>query len=191
MSCCKPRESPLAQPPTLSPRPHPVPPSFLMKRILFRNLRAILLPPPHSQHLENFLPPQPPTPRTCPHMGSRRRAMLRPLRKLRNPLSLSKPPTSDDALPYVLIRGKRVEVPEAYPKGAEGRLVNDQRFLQELEQFLAKDICDACARNSNPRAKPKPSDTKTALIYKRVFADFLYLAPRHLWSHAKNVVGPR
>ena len=73
----------------------------------------------------------------------------------------------------MLIRGKRVEVPEVYPKGAEGRLVNDQQFIDEPEQFLAKDIRDACAWNSNPCAKPRASDTKTALIYKHVFADFL------------------
>ena len=85
----------------------------------------------------------------------------------------SNPPTSDDAYPYVLIRGKRVEVSEVYPKGTEGRLVNDQRFIQELQQFLSKDIRDACARNTNPHTKPKPSDMKTALIYKRVFAGFL------------------
>ena len=40
--------------------------------------------------------------------------------------SSSNPPTSDDAHPYVFIRGRLVEVPEAYPEGAEGRLVNDQ-----------------------------------------------------------------
>ena len=39
--------------------------------------------------------------------------------------SSSNPPTSDDARPYVFICGKLVEVPEAYPKGAEGRWVND------------------------------------------------------------------
>ena len=39
------------------------------------------------------------------------------------------PPTSDDARPYVFIRGKLFDVPEAYPKGAEGRLVNDKRFI--------------------------------------------------------------
>ena len=73
----------------------------------------------------------------------------------------------------MLIGGKHLEVPEAYPKGAEGRLVNDQQFIQELEQFLSKDICDACAWNNNPRAKPKPSDPKTALIYKCGFTNFL------------------
>ena len=85
--------------------------------------------------------------------------------------SSSNPPTSDDARPYVFIHGKRVEVPEAYPKGVEGRLVNDQRFFQELEELLAKDIRDACARNTDLRAKPKASNTKSDLIYKRVFAD--------------------
>ena len=77
------------------------------------------------------------------------------------------PPTSDDARPYVLIRGKRVEVPKACPKGAKGRLVNNQRFIEQL------DIRDTCAPNSNPRAKLRASNTKTALIYKRVFPDCL------------------
>ena len=81
--------------------------------------------------------------------------------------------TSDDARPYVFICGKLFEVPEAYPKGAEGRLVNDKRFIRELEELLAKDIRNACARNTNPRAKLKASDTKSDLIYKLVFADFL------------------
>ena len=68
---------------------------------------------------------------------------------------------------------KFFEVPEAYPKGAEGRLVNDKRFIRELEELLGKDIRNACTRNTNPRAKPKASDTKSDLIYKRVFGDFL------------------
>ena len=87
--------------------------------------------------------------------------------------SSSNPPTSDDACPYVFIPGKLFEVPEAYPKGAEVRLVNDKRFIRELEDLLVKDIRNACARNRNPRAKLKASDTKSDLIYKRVFADFL------------------
>ena len=48
--------------------------------------------------------------------------------------SSSNPPTSDDARPYVFIPGKLFEVPEAYPKGAEGRLVNDKQFIRELEE---------------------------------------------------------
>ena len=73
----------------------------------------------------------------------------------------------------MFIRAKRVEIPEAYPKGAEARLVNDQLIIRGLEECLAKDTRDTCAPNTNPRAKPKASDTKTALIYKRVFGDFL------------------
>ena len=64
-------------------------------------------------------------------------------------------------------------MPEAYPKGAEGRLVNDKRFIRELEELLVKEIRNACAPNTNPCAKPKASDTRSDLIYKRVFADFL------------------
>ena len=64
-------------------------------------------------------------------------------------------------------------MPKAYPKGAEGRLVNDKQFIRELEELLVKDIRNASARNTNPRAKPKASDTKSDLIYKRVFAVFL------------------
>ena len=73
----------------------------------------------------------------------------------------------------MFICGKLFEVPEAYPKGAEGRLVNDKRFIREVEELLAKDIRNACARNTNPRAKPKASDTKSDLICKCVFANFL------------------
>ena len=51
--------------------------------------------------------------------------------------------------------------------------MNDKRFIRELEELLVKDIRNACARNTNPRAKLKALDTKSDLIYKRVFADFL------------------
>ena len=73
----------------------------------------------------------------------------------------------------MFIRGKLFEVPEAYPKGAKGRLVKDERFIRELEELLTKDIHNACVWNTNPRAKPKISDTKSDLIYKRLFANFL------------------
>ena len=44
-------------------------------------------------------------------------------------LSTSSSNTSDDARRYVFIRGKLFGVPKAYPKGAEGHLVNDKRFI--------------------------------------------------------------
>ena len=91
----------------------------------------------------------------------------------RTPLPPSNHAPYDDSRPYVLIRGKRFYVPEGYPKGAEGRLVNDQQFIDDLTNMFVKDIREACARNTNPRAKPKSSDTKSDLIFKRVFADYL------------------
>ena len=101
--------------------------------------------------------------------------MLRPLHKPRSPVPLQPPPppTSDDTRPYVFIYGTLFDVPEVYPMGAEGRFVNDKQFIRELEELLVKDIRNACARNMNPRAKPKASDTKSDLIYKRVFTNFL------------------
>ena len=69
--------------------------------------------------------------------------------------------------------------------------MNDQRFIQELEDFLSKDICDACAQNSNPHAKPKPSSMKSALIFQACVCRFLVVGCTPLWSHAKNVVGLR
>ena len=98
--------------------------------------------------------------------------MLRPLHRPGDPLPLLTPPQvmtpahTCSSVGSVSRSRRRIQ-------GAQGRLLNNQRFIQELEQFLAKDIHDACARNSNMRAKLKPSDTKTALIYKRVFVNFL------------------
>ena len=92
----------------------------------------------------------------------------------------SKPPASDDARPYgLLICGKRFEVPEAYSKGAEGQLVNDQQFIHEHEKYVVKDIRGTCARFKDPRAKPKSSDTKSDSIYEHVFANFLCFAAHH------------
>ena len=51
--------------------------------------------------------------------------------------------------------------------------MNDKRFIPELEELLVKDIRNAYTQNTNPRAKPKASDTKSDLIYKRVFGGFL------------------
>ena len=49
--------------------------------------------------------------------------------------------------------------------------MNDQKFIDKLKRYLVKDIHDAYARSTNLflRAKPKSLDTKSDLIYKRVF----------------------
>ena len=36
--------------------------------------------------------------------------------------------------------GKRFEVSEVYPKGAQGRLVKDQKFIDDFHKHLVKDI---------------------------------------------------
>ena len=59
----------------------------------------------------------------------------------------------------MLICGNQFEFPKAYPKDAEGWLVNDQQFIDDLNKYLVKDIRDACARNSNPHAQRKLSNT--------------------------------
>ena len=59
--------------------------------------------------------------------------MLGPLHQPRSPLPLLTP-LQEMMPPYVLIHGKQFEVLEAYSKSAEGRLVNDQQFIQELEK---------------------------------------------------------
>ena len=63
---------------------------------------------------------------------------------------------------------KRFEVPEVYSKGGEARLANEQRLIDDLNKHLVKDIHHACVRNTNPRAKPKPLDTKAGLVCKHV-----------------------
>ena len=89
-----------------------------MKRIFFGNPRAILLPPPQSQKLENLL---------TPSLLLQGHAPTWALKSVKGnveaaPTTPSNPPTSDDARPYVLIRGKGFKVLEAYPKGTEGWL---------------------------------------------------------------------
>ena len=48
----------------------------------------------------------------------------------------SHPTTHDDTRPYVLMCGERFRVPERYTKGAEGRLVNNQKFIDDLTKDL-------------------------------------------------------
>ena len=70
-------------------------------------------------------------------------------------------------------------------------MVINQSCIQELEKFFLKDIHDAFAWNNSLCAKLKPFDMKIALIYKRVSADFLELAPRHYGHSPLQVTGLR
>ena len=48
-----------------------------------------------------------------------------------------------------------------------------QMFMDHLTKDITQNLCQAFARNTNPRVKPKSSCSKADLIYNRVFADFL------------------
>ena len=99
------------------------------------------------------------------------------------------PPTSDDVRPYVLIRRKRAEVPEAYPKGSEGWLVNDQRFIQELEELLAKDFRDALCAEQQSACKAEGIGHKDCFDLQARVRRLLVVGSTPLLLHAKNVVG--
>ena len=82
-------------------------------------------------------------------------------------------PTEEDARPKVLIRGEWRKVPDGYPTDASGQLERDHLFIGDLSKQLVVELCAACQFNTNPGAKPKSSDTKTDLIYKRAFCNYL------------------
>ena len=82
-------------------------------------------------------------------------------------------PTEEDTRPKVLIRGEWRKVPDGYPADASGQLERDQLFINDLSKQLVVELRAACQFNPNPGAKPKSSDTKTDLIYKRAFCNYL------------------
>ena len=45
--------------------------------------------------------------------------------------------------------------------------------LDALSKVLKQNLYQTCAWNTNPCAKPKSSNLKSDLIYKRLFANFL------------------
>ena len=51
--------------------------------------------------------------------------------------------------------------------------VRDQLFIDDLCKQLVAELRAACQLNANPGAKPKSGDTKTDLIYKRAFCNYL------------------
>ena len=83
-------------------------------------------------------------------------------------------PTEEDTHPKVLIRGEWRKVPsDGYPSNASSQLERDQLFINDLSKQLVAELRSACQFNPNPGAKPKSSDTKTDLIYKRAFCNYL------------------
>ena len=82
-------------------------------------------------------------------------------------------PTEEDTCPKVLIRGEWHKVPDGYLADASGQLERDQLFINDPSKQLIAELRSACQFNRNPGAKPKSSDTKTDLIYKRAFCNYL------------------
>ena len=82
-------------------------------------------------------------------------------------------PTEEDTRPKVLIRGEWRKVPDGYPADASGQLERDRLFINDLSKQLVAEFRTACQFNPNPGAKPKSSDTKTDLIYKHAFCNYL------------------
>ena len=64
-------------------------------------------------------------------------------------------------------------MPDSYPKSAPSQLEHDQQFIDDLTQQLKTHLYKACERNTSPGAKPKSSDSKIDLIYKRAFCNYL------------------
>ena len=69
------------------------------------------------------------------------------------------PTTHDDTCHYVFVRKQRVHIPKGYPKGAQGRLVRDQMFIDDLTKDLKQNMYQACAANANSHVKPKSTDS--------------------------------
>ena len=82
-------------------------------------------------------------------------------------------PTEEDTCPKVLIRGEWRKVPDGYPADASCQLERDELFINDPCKHLVVELCAACQFNPNTGAKPKSSDTKTDLIYKRAFCNYL------------------
>ena len=82
-------------------------------------------------------------------------------------------PTEEAPRPKVLIRGEWRKVPDGYPRDASGQLERDQLFINDLAKQLVAELRAADQLNANRGAKPKSSDTKADLIYKRAFCNYL------------------
>ena len=75
-------------------------------------------------------------------------------------------------LPWPLPQRRRTPVPRSssVESGARCRMATQQ---MHLAMQLVAELRAACQFNPNPGAKPKSNDTKTDLIYKRAFCNYL------------------
>ena len=60
-------------------------------------------------------------------------------------------------------------MPDSYPNNASGQLECAEQFINEPALQLKTHPYEACEWNTSLGAKPKLSDSKTDLIYKRAF----------------------
>ena len=86
---------------------------------------------------------------------------------------MAPPATEEDTRPKVPIRVEWCQVLESYPRNASGYVERDQQFINEPTLWLKGHLDWACERNNGPSAKPKSSNSKTNLIYKRAFCNYL------------------
>ena len=82
-------------------------------------------------------------------------------------------PTEEDTRPKVLTRGEWCKVPDGYPADASGQLERDQLFIHDLSKQPVAKLRAGCQFNPNAGPKPKSGDTKTDLIYKLAFCNYL------------------
>ena len=82
-------------------------------------------------------------------------------------------PTEEDTRPKVLIRGEWRKMRDGCPRDASGQLERDQLFINDLSKHLVAELRAACQFNPNLGAKPKSSNTKTDLMYKHAFCNYL------------------
>ena len=88
--------------------------------------------------------------------------------------SMATPATKEDTRPKVLIRGGWRKVPNSGPKDASSQLERAQQLINELIKQLVVELRMTCHLNTSPSVKPKSSYTKTDLIYKRAFCNYLW-----------------
>ena len=86
---------------------------------------------------------------------------------------MATPATEEDTHPKVINHGEWCEVLDSCPKDASGQLERDQQPTNEVTKQLVVELHMAYQLKTSSSAKPKSADTKTDLIYKRAFYNYL------------------